>query len=122
MENASKALIMAGGILITILVVSLLVLFWNQVSDYKKTSSDAEKEAQLSTFNEQFTQYARTDLRGVDLISLVNKVINYNSKKRGAGEIDYSQKITLVVTIGQEFRTKYATDSSLSYLKMILMK
>ena len=36
MENASKALIMAGGILITILVVSLLVLFWNQVSDYKK--------------------------------------------------------------------------------------
>ena len=89
MENASKALIMAGGILITILVVSLLVLFWNQVSDYKKTSSDAEKEAQLSTFNEQFTQYARTDLRGVDLISLVNKVINYNSKNTGAGEIDY---------------------------------
>ena len=44
MENASKALIMAGGILITILVVSLLVLFWNQVSDYKKTSSDAEEE------------------------------------------------------------------------------
>mgnify|MGYP002578561962 CR=1 FL=1 len=117
MENASKALIMAGGILITILVVSLLVLFWNQVSDYKKTSSDAEKEAQLSTFNEQFTQYARTDLRGVDLISLVNKVINYNSKKTGAGEIDYSQKITLVVTIGQEFRTKYATDSSLELFK-----
>ena len=117
MENASKALIMAGGILITILVVSLLVLFWNQVSDYEKTSSDAEKEAQLSTFNEQFTQYARTDLRGVDLISLVNKVINYNSKNTGAGEIDYSQKITLVITIGQEFRTKYATDSSLELFK-----
>ena len=47
MENASKALIMAGGILITILVVSLLVLFWNQVSDYKKTNSK-DLELQLS--------------------------------------------------------------------------
>lgn len=117
MENASKALIMAGGILITILVVSLLVLFWNQVSDYKKTSSDAEKEAQLSTFNEQFTQYARNDLKGVEIISLVNKVVNYNKKNTGAGEINYSQKITLKIAIGQEFKSKYASDVNLELFK-----
>ncbi len=50
MENASKALIMAGGILITILVVSLLVLFWNQVSDYKK---QVQMQKRSTTFNFQ---------------------------------------------------------------------
>ena len=90
MENASKALVIAGGVLITILVVSLFILFVNQVSDFEKSRSDEVKDSQLASFNEQFTQYARNDLKGVDLISLINKVIDYNSKGTGAGEIDYN--------------------------------
>lgn len=117
MENASKALVMAGGVLITILVVSLFILFVNQVSDFEKSRSDEVKDSQLASFNEQFTQYARNDLKGVDLISLINKVIDYNSKGTGAGEIDYNQKITLNVTIGKDFRDKYATDSDLELFK-----
>ena len=117
MENASKALVIAGGVLITILVVSLFILFVNQVYDFEKSRSDEVKDSQLASFNEQFTQYARNDLKGVDLISLINKVIDYNSKGTGAGEIDYNQKITLNVTIGKDFRDKYATDSDLELFK-----
>ena len=66
MENASKALLMAAGVLIVILIVSVFMFFINQVSDYQKTNEDAIKDSQLSTFNEQFAQYARKDLKGVD--------------------------------------------------------
>ena len=80
MENASKALVIAGGVLITILVVSLFILFVNQVSDFEKSRSDEVKDSQLASFNEQFTQYARNDLKGVDLISLINKVMVVRSR------------------------------------------
>ena len=81
MENASKALTMAGGILIALLVLGALLLMFNQVSDYKKTETVSEEAAQLAQFNEQFTQYERNNLAGVDLISLINKVVDYNKKK-----------------------------------------
>lgn len=118
MENASKALLMAAGVLIVILIVSVFMFFINQVSDYQKTNEDAIKDSQLSTFNEQFAQYARKDLKGVDIISVVNKVVNFNQKNSGAGEIDYTQKITITVTLGQSFRDRYPIgDSSLELFK-----
>ena len=40
MENASKALIMAGGILIALLVLGALLLMINNLSDYQKSNSD----------------------------------------------------------------------------------
>lgn len=43
MENASKALIMAGGILIALLVIGALVLMFNQLSYYQRTETDSEK-------------------------------------------------------------------------------
>ena len=119
MENASKALLMAAGVLIVILIVSVFMFFINQVSDYQKTNEDAIKDSQLSTFNEQFAQYARKDLKGVDIISVVNKVVNFNQKNSGAGEIDYTQKITVKVTLGQSFKTRYqdSLDDNLKLFK-----
>lgn len=39
MENASKFLLMAGGILIALLVISALVLMFNQIGDYEDRKS-----------------------------------------------------------------------------------
>ena len=72
MENASKALIMAGGILIALLVLGALLLMFNELSAYQRSNSDIENVSQLTEFNYQFTQYARRDLSGVDIISLSN--------------------------------------------------
>ncbi len=106
MENASKALIMAGGILIALMVLGALLLMFNQVSMYQRGQSDLEEVSQLTDFNEQFTRYVRNDLAGTDLISLANKVIDYNLKSGGIGEVDYSLKIELQVTLGTGFATK----------------
>ena len=88
MENASKALLIAGGVLITLLVVGALLLMINNMSDYQKSNSQLVAVSQLSDFNEQFTQYVRDDLKGIELISLANKVMDYNTKTGGVGEIN----------------------------------
>ena len=105
MENASKALIMAGGILIALLVLGALLLMFNNLSDYQKSNSDLTESGQLATFNEQFTQYERDDLTGTEVISLANMVYDYSRRSGKVGELDYSQKITLTVKIDT---TKFA--------------
>ena len=106
MENASKALVMAGGILIALLVLGALLLMFNQVSIYQRNQSDLENVSQLTDFNEQFTRYVRNNLVGTDLISLANKVIDYNLKSGGLGEVDYSLKIELRINLGSGFASK----------------
>ena len=85
MENESKALLMAGGVLIALLVISLVVLAFTQMSDYQKSQSDLVKTGQLAEFNEQFVQYVRDDINGIDLVTLANKVVSFNQKESGPG-------------------------------------
>ena len=64
----------------------------------------------MSEFNQQFVQYSRNDLQGVELVSLVNKVVDYNRRTSGYGEINYDEKITLNITITDAFRNKYGAE------------
>ena len=61
MENASKALLIAGGVLLAIMVASLLILTFTKISDYQSSAQTLQKDSQLAQFNEQFTQYVRDD-------------------------------------------------------------
>lgn len=106
MENASKALIMAGGILIALLVIGALVLMFNQLSYYQRTETDSEKTQQLAYFNKEYLKYTYDDIKGYELISLVNKVIDYNIKEEVGNSVDYTKKITVVINM-KEFKSKY---------------
>ncbi|MBR3163647.1 MAG: hypothetical protein IKF17_06090 [Clostridia bacterium] len=77
MENTSKALLIAGGVLISIMVVSLLVIGYNSLTDYQRTKQNALSEEQLVAFNKQYEAYNR-DLTGFEMVSLLNKIIDYN--------------------------------------------
>jgi type II secretory pathway pseudopilin PulG len=81
MENASKALIMAASLLIALMIIGALILMFNNLSSYQETNSDSELEAQIIEFNNQYETYNRNDVRGSDLYSLLNKVIDYNRRK-----------------------------------------
>ena len=74
MENASKALLIAGGILIAVIIISLLVVMFTQIGDYQKSQSSGSKESQLAEFNRDFERYTEDEIRGVDLVSLINKI------------------------------------------------
>ena len=82
MENASKALLMAGGILLGVLILSGLVLMWTKISELQASQSEITKEEQIMKFNQEFETYvSEEEITGVDLISLLNKIESYNKKK-----------------------------------------
>lgn len=114
MENASKALLMAGGILITLIIISAFVLMFNQIGDYEKAQSSNEKELQLAKFNLDFERYTDDNgIKGIDIISLINKVIDYNKKAENsvtANSVDYNIKMSITASGLENFNKKYAYD------------
>ena len=87
MENASKALLMAGGILIALLIIGVLVYSFESTTTYFGQEQQKEKIEQLTLFNNQFESYNRKLLRGSDVISVINRVID-NNQKYGQNEYD----------------------------------
>ncbi len=83
MENASKALIMAASVLIVIVIVSAFVLMMSNLTSYQESSHQANLSAQIAEFNSQYTTYNRTNIRGSDMISLMNKIVDYNERYTG---------------------------------------
>lgn len=90
MENITKALMIAGGILFAILVLTLLVVFFNKMSSYYEEQSNVKSVEQMIEFNSKFENYNGQDIRGNELISVINKVVDYNntySDMQGAEKI-----------------------------------
>ena len=76
MENASKALIIAGAILLAILIISLGIMIYNQASGVVNNNSMTEVE--VTTFNQKFEQYLGDKVRGANVNSLINAVNTNN--------------------------------------------
>lgn len=87
MENSAKAIIIAGGMFILIMVITLLVIFGRSLSSYMQDQHDKEMVKQITEFNNKFANYQGTELRGNELISVLNRVIDYNALE--AGEYGY---------------------------------
>lgn len=107
MENASKALIMAGGVLISLMVIGLLVLFYNNLSGMQKIKTDSETEQQAAEFNKQYDVYAR-DVYGSEILSIANKIADYN--KREADNKGYTP-IDLEVTFTKGLSERYFVEN-----------
>ena len=60
MENASKALLIAGAILIVIVLISIGMLIVNSTNDVTEQASSTATSQAIQTFNSQFTQYEGT--------------------------------------------------------------
>ena len=78
MENASKALIIAGAILIYILLISVGVLIMNSTGDTQKSVEDQSKAIAIRTFNAQFTPYEGSDQSASQIRALKSAVQSSN--------------------------------------------
>ncbi len=102
MENASKALLMAGGVLLAILVISLFLFSWGSVSNYYSKQEELVNVENVAEFNLQFSNYDRDDLHGYELVSLANKVADYNKRYSSAEENvsnDGYSPVTIVIKL-----------------------
>ncbi len=75
MENASKALIIAGAILLAILIISLGIMILGKAQD--TINGSGMTQAEVQAFNEKFTKYEGKQ-RGSSVRSLIQEVISNN--------------------------------------------
>lgn len=106
MENATKALLIAAGILFGLMIISLSLVMRNNVSNYYENQKNENIRKEIATFNGQYLIYQKDDLRGNDLLSLINKILDFNKDKA-----DEEPEIELSILIGstakaQEFYYK----------------
>ena len=78
MENASKALIIAGAILLAILLITLGIYIFQQAQSTVNNSGMSQAEVQ--SFNSQFIKYEGTSVKGSAVKSLVQEVNANNAQ------------------------------------------
>ena len=76
MENASKALIIAGAILLAILIISLGIMIYNQAAGV--VNNNAMSEVEKQQYNAKFTQYEGDNVKGSVVQAMLNEVFTHN--------------------------------------------
>ena len=92
MENASKALIIAGAILLAILIISLGIVIYNQASGV--VNSNSMSDVEITQFNSKFTQYQGKQ-SGSNVRTLIQDVLSNN-----VTQDDDSRRIQVYYTSG----------------------
>lgn len=82
MENATKALIMAGAILIAILIISAGIIVFNSTKGVRKSGEEAGDLMAIETYNSQFTKYCGNRVKGSEVTNLINFVATYKARNR----------------------------------------
>ena len=83
MENASKALIIAGAILLSILLISLGIMIFNQAES--AIDGSGMSDAQLHAFNQKFLKYDGK-IKGSTVRSMVQEVMANNNSEEASDE------------------------------------
>ena len=76
MENASKALLIAGGVLIAILIIGLLITSFSTISEFQMSQLSEQEQEELIAFNEQYTKYVNQYVYGTEIITVINRTLD----------------------------------------------
>ena len=81
MENASKALIIAAGVLIAILLLSIFTYLMSSMSASSSNIYSTLEESEITEFNQQYFNYeGRTNLVIQDVITIINMAKDSNQR------------------------------------------
>ena len=112
MENASKAFLIAGAILIVIVLVSVGMLIVNSTNDVtEQTANTATKEA-IDVFNSQFVQY-EGEQKGSTIRTLYQSVHASN-----ASEVYGEHKVLINDKEPSEFEIRLIKNSEIYTVKL----
>lgn len=113
MENASKALLIAGGILIAMIVISIFIMGYSNITQLAQTEVDAELKQQIDDYNKPYLAFNKNTMYGIDVISALNLAISNNKlNKVSLGEefyVDVSFKLKDLI---QDREDIYTLDTS----------
>lgn len=79
MENATKALLLAAGVLITIIVITLGVTLYSTFSNQTRGYSQVISNNQVQKFNSRFIVFLeREDITALEVVTAINLGKEYN--------------------------------------------
>ncbi len=90
MENASKALIIAGAILLAILIIALGVYIFNQAKS--STNMDELTNQQVQAHNNTFENYEGS-INGTQAKALIDAIRNNNQTMPDLGDISVTSNV-----------------------------
>lgn len=105
MENATKALLIAAGILLIIMIISVVMIFWDEMAGYFTEKHEATMLEQLAEFNNKFSNYNGKTIRGNELISIMNRIIDYNNYQ--SDMVGYERVAIIIDLKGHHEEMKY---------------
>ena len=96
MENASKALLIAGGILISVIIITIAMDVLNYIADYNAASSSEKASVANEAFNRYFVYYENKMLFSSD--KKISSIDAYNiiGKARDINQSDSDDYINIV--------------------------
>lgn len=81
MENASKALIIAATVLVSVLILAILVYLFVNYSEIASQHEENQAKQALVQYNTKFTKYEDKTLTIQDVYTIVNLAHDYNKRK-----------------------------------------
>lgn len=96
MENASKALLIAGSVLIVILLIAMGVRVFNSTQGTTEQVEGTMQSTEVAMFNNKFLPYIGNNKSKTDVMSLANNIIASNSTNNVKIELSYKIKIKTV--------------------------
>ncbi len=103
MENASKALLIAGGVLLAMMILAIMVYVFGSMSDFAESQDRTAATQEIVEFNKGYEAYNKQRMYGTDVISVVNKAINHNKNVAPNAEDPYYVNVKMHVI--QSFET-----------------
>lgn len=98
MENATKALLIAGGVLISVIIISTSVFVYKLYSEQTKEYNNTISAVELEKFNSKFDVYVgRKDIRAQEIVTVVNLAEEYNNQVQiylGNSKIEFTASKT----------------------------
>ena len=80
MENSSKALIIAGAILISILLIAVSVYIYNASQDTITGAGSSMNQQARDAYNAKFTSYVKDNASATDVRALIDNIISSNNE------------------------------------------
>lgn len=115
MENASKALEIAGVVLITVVVIAALIFMFREIAGTRSNDAKNAELERVTQFNKSFESFVDKEISGIEIFSIVNKIEDYNK----SNDVKYEGYTSITLNVKKEQGGFYVlSDLSGYYEKM----
>ncbi len=109
MDNASKALVMAGAILIAVMLISLGVLLFNRARDISNDATSGIDRQTITAYNNEWMNYEGEQKSASVVRSLIQAVNSQNNNAESSYKYGYIKLKTAVANAKIDLETAALT-------------